>query len=127
MTGVQTCALPIFTGVLIDSASPADIFELVKRLHPSAAVCGTPTPSAKKLINDIEGISRGRYAGPIGWIDARGDGELGIALRCGQINTSHQTIRLFAGCGIVSESDPQSEYAESQAKLLPMRRALEGH
>jgi menaquinone-specific isochorismate synthase len=115
------------TGVLIDSASPADIFELVKRLHPSAAVCGTPTPSAKKLINDIEGISRGRYAGPIGWIDARGDGELGIALRCGQIDTSQQSIRLFAGCGIVRESDPQSEYAESQAKLLPMRRALESH
>lgn len=115
------------TGVLIDSASPADIFELVKRLHPSAAVCGTPTPSAKALISKIEGISRGRYAGPIGWIDARGDGELGIALRCGQLDDSHQSIRLFAGCGIVSESDPQSEYAESQAKLLPMRRALESH
>ena len=115
------------TGVLIDSASPADIFELVKRLHPSAAVCGTPTPSAKGLISKIEGISRGRYAGPIGWIDARGDGELGIALRCGQLDDSHQSIRLFAGCGIVSESDPQSEYAESQAKLLPMRRALESH
>lgn len=115
------------TGVLIDSAQQADIFELVKRLHPSAAVCGTPTQQARKLIGDIEGISRGRYAGPIGWIDARGDGELGIALRCGQISKDAKSIRLFAGCGIVSESDPQSEYAESQAKLLPMRRALESH
>ncbi len=115
------------TGVLTDSASPADIFELADKLHPSAAVCGTPTALAKKTINDIEGISRGRYAGPIGWIDARGDGELGIALRCGQISEDAKTIRLFAGCGIVNGSDPESEYAESQAKLLPIRSALENH
>jgi menaquinone-specific isochorismate synthase len=115
------------TGVLTDSASPADIFELADKLHPSAAVCGTPTSLAKKTINDIEGISRGRYAGPIGWIDARGDGELGIALRCGQISEDAKTIRLFAGCGIVNGSDPESEYAESQAKLLPIRSALENH
>ncbi len=115
------------TGVLTDSASPADIFELADKLHPSAAVCGTPTALAKKTINDIEGISRGRYAGPIGWIDARGDGELGIALRCGQISEDAKTIRLFAGCGIVNGSEPESEYAESQAKLLPIRSALENH
>ncbi len=115
------------TGVLTDSASPADIFELADKLHPSAAVCGTPTALAKKTINDIEGISRGRYAGPIGWIDARGDGELGIALRCGQISEDAKTIRLFAGCGIVNGSEPESEYAESQAKLLPVRSALENH
>lgn len=115
------------TGVLIDSASPADIFELADKLHPSAAVCGTPTFAAKKTIQDIEGISRGRYAGPIGWIDARGDGELGIALRCGQISDDAKSIRLFAGCGIVSGSNPESEYAESQAKLLPIRSALENH
>jgi len=115
------------TGVLTDSTSPTDIFELAHKLHPSAAVCGTPTPLAKKAINDIEGISRGRYAGPIGWIDARGDGELGIALRCGQISNDAKSIRLFAGCGIVNGSNPESEYAESQAKLLPMRSALERH
>ena len=115
------------TGVLTDSASPTDIFELAHKLHPSAAVCGTPTPLAKKTINDIEGISRGRYAGPIGWIDARGDGELGIALRCGQISNDAKSIRLFAGCGIVNGSNPESEYAESQAKLLPIRSALERH
>lgn len=115
------------TGVLTDSASPTDIFELAYKLHPSAAVCGTPTPLAKKTINDIEGISRGRYAGPIGWIDARGDGELGIALRCGQISNDAKSIRLFAGCGIVNGSNPESEYAESQAKLLPIRSALERH
>ncbi|MBU3646074.1 MAG: isochorismate synthase, partial [Candidatus Nanopelagicaceae bacterium] len=69
------------TGVLSDSSNPIDIFALVSRLHPSAAVCGTPTDYAKRTIDEIEGISRGRYAGPIGWIDAKGDGELGIALR----------------------------------------------
>ena len=115
------------TGVLSDNSSPADIFDLVSRLHPSAAVCGTPTEIAKRAIDEIEGISRGRYAGPIGWIDANGDGELGIALRCGQISSDKKSIRIFAGCGIVAGSDPEREYAESQAKLLPMRSALESY
>ncbi len=113
------------TGVLSDNSSPSDIFELVARLHPSAAVCGTPTEVAKRTIDEIEGISRGRYAGPVGWIDAKGDGELGIALRCGQISHDKKSIRIYAGCGIVAGSDPEREYAESQAKLLPMRSALE--
>ncbi|MFZ9226165.1 MAG: isochorismate synthase, partial [Candidatus Nanopelagicaceae bacterium] len=111
------------TGVLSDNSSPSDIFELVARLHPSAAVCGTPTEVAKRTIDEIEGISRGRYAGPVGWIDAKGDGELGIALRCGQISHDKKSIRIYAGCGIVAGSDPEREYAESQAKLLPMRSA----
>jgi menaquinone-specific isochorismate synthase len=115
------------TGVLSDNSSPADIFDLVSRLHPSAAVCGTPTEVAQRTIDEIEGISRGRYAGPIGWIDANGDGELGIALRCGQISSDAKSIRIYAGCGIVAGSDPEREYAESQAKLLPMRNALENH
>jgi menaquinone-specific isochorismate synthase len=115
------------TGVLSDSSSPSDIFDLVSRLHPTAAVCGTPTDTAKRTIDEIEGISRGRYAGPIGWIDAKGDGELGIALRCGQLSNDARSMRIYAGCGIVAGSDPGREYAESQAKLLPMRSALERH
>jgi len=115
------------TGVLSNNSSPADIFDLVSRLHPSAAVCGTPTEVAQRTIDEIEGISRGRYAGPIGWIDANGDGELGIALRCGQISSDAKSIRIYAGCGIVAGSDPEREYAESQAKLLPVRSALENH
>ena len=115
------------TGVLTDSSTPSDIFDLADRLHPSAAVCGTPREVASRTIDEIEGISRGRYAGPIGWIDARGDGELGIALRCGQISSDKKSIRIYAGCGIVAGSDPEREYAESQAKLLPMRTALERH
>ena len=69
------------TGVVNESAIPVDIFTVISSLHPSAAVCGTPTPTAKRIIDEIEGMNRDRYAGPVGWIDARGDGEIGIALR----------------------------------------------
>ena len=112
------------TGVVNDSATPVDMFTVIKALHPSAAVCGTPTDDARDVISEIEGMNRERYAGPVGWIDARGDGEVGIALRCGQIAPDKKKIRLFAGCGIVAGSNPDDELAESQAKLLPMRTAL---
>ena len=116
------------TGVISDSLTPADLFALAGALHPSAAVCGTPRDIAKKVISDLEGMNRGRYAGPAGWIDSRGEGELGIALRCAQVNPNNQKqIRLFAGCGIVAGSDPKKEFAESQAKLLPIREALESY
>lgn len=111
------------TGVLADSMAVRDVFALLQALHPSAAVCGTPRTTAHALINEIEGMRRGRYAGPVGWVDARGDGEFGIALRCAHVDGNK--ARLFAGCGIVAGSDPEAEYAESQAKLVPMRTALE--
>ncbi|MGI8457270.1 MAG: isochorismate synthase [Propionibacteriaceae bacterium] len=98
---------------------------LAAALHPTAAVCGTPTQLARATIAELEHLDRGRYAGPVGWVDARGDGEWAIALRGGQID--HQDprqIRLFAGCGIVAGSDPAAELAESTAKLLPMHSAL---
>lgn len=113
------------TGVLNDSAKQADIFTLIENLHPTAAVCGTPTNVAKKLISELETMNRSRYAGPVGWIDAQGDGEIAIALRCGELSDGDKSIRIFAGCGIVAGSDPITEYAESQAKLMPMRTALE--
>lgn len=113
------------TGVLNDSAKQADIFTLIQQLHPSAAVCGTPTNAAKKFIIDFEKMNRERYAGPVGWIDANGDGEIAIALRCGQLSQDNKSIRIFAGCGVVAGSDPANELAESQAKFMPMRTALE--
>ena len=113
------------TGVINDSAIPVDILTCVASLHPTAAVCGTPTNKAKSLIDVLEGMSRNRYAGPVGWIDAKGDGEIGIALRCGELAGDKKSIRIFAGCGIVSGSNPDEELAESQAKLKPMRTALE--
>lgn len=110
------------TGVLSHHASS---LELVRELHPSAAVCGTPTLAAGRLIDELEDLDRGRYAGPVGWIDAAGDGEWCIALRCAEVSAEDPTrLRLFAGCGIVAASDPESEWLESEAKLEPMRRAL---
>ena len=113
------------TGVLNDSATPIDIFALIASLHPSAAVCGTPTQIANSVIDELEDMNRGRYAGPVGWIDARGDGEIGIALRTGQLSEDLKSMRIFSGCGIVAGSNPDDELAESQAKLSPMRTALE--
>jgi menaquinone-specific isochorismate synthase len=112
------------TGALIESKQHVDAFSLLSNLHPSAAVCGTPRNLAFDVIDEIEGMDRGRYAGPVGWIDASGDGELGIALRCGQI--SDRKIRIFAGCGIVAASNPEKEVEESNAKMIPMRSALHG-
>ena len=100
---------------------------LAAALHPSAAVCGTPTEAARAVIAELEHLDRERYAGPVGWLDAAGNGEWAIALRCGLISeTDPRQIRLFAGCGIVAESDPEAELAESVAKLVPMRDALLG-
>ena len=113
------------TGVLIESKKSVDVFSLLEKLHPSAAVCGTPTNLAAQVINRLEGMSRGRYAGPVGWIDAGGDGELGIALRSGQIDqVTGKEIRIFAGCGIVAGSNPEKELQESNAKFAAMRSAL---
>jgi len=111
------------TGAIAESRSHIDTFAILEKLHPSAAVCGTPTNVAAEIITKLEGMSRGRYAGPVGWIDARGDGELGIALRCGQIDG--ESIRLFAGCGIVAGSNPERELSESQVKFSAMKSALQ--
>ena len=108
-------------GVVHDAASS---LQLAEALHPSAAVGGTPTPAAMALIEEIEGMARDRYAGPVGWMDASGDGEWGIALRSARV--LGDTVRLFAGCGIVADSDPEAELAESQAKFVPVRDALAG-
>jgi menaquinone-specific isochorismate synthase len=111
-------------GVADDATGVASSLDLAEALHPSAAVGGTPTDSAKALIREIEGMDRGRYAGPVGWMAANGDGEWGIALRSGEVVGN--TVRLFAGCGIVADSDPAAELAEAQAKFVPVRDALTG-
>ncbi len=108
-------------GVVHDSATVSSL-QLAAALHPSAAVGGTPTPVAVDLIAEIEGMDRSRYAGPAGWMDASGDGEWVIALRSAEI--AGDTVRLFAGCGIVGASDPEAELAETQAKFVPVRDSL---
>ncbi|WP_457945892.1 isochorismate synthase [Pseudarthrobacter sp. alpha12b] len=96
---------------------------LINALHPTAAVCGTPTLVAGDLIRKLEHLDRGPYAGPVGWLDAAGNGEWGIALRGAVIETP-ETVRLYAGCGIVDGSQPEAELAETWAKFRPMLESL---
>lgn len=98
--------------------------QVVEVLHPSAAVAGTPRDKALAVIAEIEQIDRGRYAGPIGWLGADGDGVWAIALRGAQFDKEQHTVTAFAGCGIVSESEPEAELAETNLKFKPILDAL---
>lgn len=117
---------------------------LVEAVHPTAAVCGTPTAAAAQLIGELEGMDRERYAGPVGWVDWRGEGQWCIALRSGQVlastpqlagtqggpagypmgNQPVGSVRIFAGAGIMPDSVAADELAETNAKMAPMRAAL---
>ncbi len=111
-------------GTLSDAASSLD---LVGAVHPTAAVAGTPTPTAMDLIARLEPSDRGRYAGPVGWIDAQGDGEWAIALRCVQVSANEDgsfALTAHAGAGIVAESDPEKEMLETRVKFRPIVEAL---
>ncbi len=104
------------------SSPPADVLTLVAALHPTPAICGFPTETARALIAQLEGYDRGRYSGNVGWVDAAGDGRFAIALRCAEVD-GHRA-RLFAGGGIVADSDPETELTETRAKLQAMLGAL---
>jgi menaquinone-specific isochorismate synthase len=103
-------------------AANTSVTDLVAALHPTPAVAGTPRPVALGAINALETAPRGRYAGPCGWVDRNGDGEFVVALRGGEIAGTHAVIH--AGAGIVSGSDPDAEWTETQQKLTPMLQAL---
>ncbi|KQR64971.1 isochorismate synthase MenF [Frigoribacterium sp. Leaf172] len=103
-------------GRLTDGSSSLD---LIASLHPTAAVAGTPTPEALALIRELEPFDRGRYAGPVGWVGADGDGEWAIALRCAQVHPDG-TVRAFAGAGVVVDSVPDREVAETRMKFQPV-------
>jgi menaquinone-specific isochorismate synthase len=103
---------------------PPSAIRLAAALHPTAAVGGVPGSAALDLIRRLEAAPRGRYAGPVGWVDARGDGEFAIALRCAQL--SGRRARVWAGAGIVAESDPAAEVAETTTKLDAALGALLG-
>lgn len=96
--------------------------EIASQLHPTPAVCGYPTNLAHKLINLVEAFDRGLFAGMVGWQDAEGNGEWAVTIRCGIVRGNQ--LSLFAGAGIVADSCPESEWAETQAKLQTMLRAL---
>lgn len=110
-------------GELAEGGSSLD---LVGALHPTAAVAGTPTPAAIAAIRELEPFDRGRYAGPVGWVDAAGNGEWAIALRCAQFTTDADGIAVtaYAGAGIVAGSDPESELLETRVKFRPLVDAL---
>jgi len=110
------------TGFEGESVPGTNVTDLVAALHPTAAVAGTPTKAAVELIREIEDHGRGRYAGPVGWMDDRGDGEFAIALRCGEIDG--RRVTLYTGVGLVDGSDREAELEETRIKLRPMLRAL---
>jgi menaquinone-specific isochorismate synthase len=128
-----TLALPnvwhLATDVEAITTTETSALDLVHVLHPTAAVAGTPTDAAVAAIARIEPADRGRYAGPVGWIDAHGDGEWAIALRCAQFDlagSSEQGIPFtaHAGAGIVAGSDPEAELLETRVKFRPIVDAL---
>lgn len=132
------------TDIYAQVAGDTGALALVEALHPTAAVCGTPTAAAAQLIGELEGMDRERYAGPVGWVDWRGEGQWCIALRSGQVlaptpqlagtqsgpagypmgNQPVGSVRIFAGAGIMPDSVVADELAETNAKMAPMRAAL---
>lgn len=110
-----------FRGRLHDPAKTT-VLDLVAALHPTPAVCGTPREEAREALAQLEPIDRGSYAGPVGWVDANGDGEWAIALRCAEITGA--TARLFAGAGVVADSVPEMELDETERKFRALLDAL---
>ena len=101
---------------------PADALELAAALHPTPAVGGWPRAAADRLIDELESMDRGWYAGAVGWIDARGDGEFAVALRCGLL--WEDGARLYAGVGVMPDSDPAMELEETELKFKALMTAL---
>ena len=102
----------------------ASALELAAALHPTPAVGGTPTPAALQWLADNEPLDRGRYAGPVGWVDANGDGSFVVGIRSADVDADRRRARLFAGVGIVAGSEPDAELVETQLKLQALLAAL---
>jgi salicylate biosynthesis isochorismate synthase len=120
IANIQHLATPIRAQL----AAPIDVLELAGLMHPTPAVGGEPRATAMPLIPALEGLDRGWYAGPVGWTDATGDGELCVALRCALLRG--RVARCYAGNGIVRDSDPQAELAETEVKLQALLPLLSG-
>src|SRR3984957_1350962 len=120
VANIQHLATPIRAQL----AQPLDAIELLELMHPTPAVGGEPLAFARPLIPALEGLDRGWYAGPVGWADAAGDGEFCVALRCALLRG--RLAYCYAGCGIMGDSDPAAELAESEIKLDVMLPVLAG-
>ncbi len=111
------------TDVTAEISDGSSVLALLEALHPTAAVAGTPMRAALSWIHEVEPVDRGRYAGPVGWMDSDGNGEWAIALRCAQLR-GDGTFRAFAGAGIMADSVPEVELAETELKLRPILEAF---
>ena len=120
IANIQHLATPIRAQL----AAPIDALELAGLMHPTPAVGGEPRQVAMPLIPALEGLDRGWYAGPVGWTDATGDGEFCVALRCALLRGN--VARCYAGNGIVRDSRPQAELAETEVKLQALLPLLAG-
>jgi isochorismate synthase EntC len=120
MANIQHLATPIRAQL----TQPHPVVELAGRLHPTPAVGGEPHDAAMPVIPALEGLDRGWYAGPIGWTDANEDGEFCVALRCALLRGPE--ARLYAGDGVVRDSDPAAELAETEMKLGALLPVLAG-
>jgi len=118
-TNIQHLATSV-TAELI--SPPADVLQLAAALHPTPAVGGWPRAAADRLIDELEGMERGWYAGAVGWIDSHGDGEFAVALRCGLL--WEDGARLYAGVGVMPDSDPARELEETELKFKALLTAL---
>jgi menaquinone-specific isochorismate synthase len=114
----------LYTPVRGEIKDSTSILEMVKSLHPTPALGGTPSQDAMGVIREIENMDRGLYAGPIGWMDYRGNGEFIVGIRSGLLKNNEAFI--YAGCGIVADSNPEDEYLETKIKFRPMLRAFGG-
>lgn len=104
------------------TAPAASAIELVTALHPTPAICGTPTDLALEVIRELEGLERGAYAGPVGWVDAAGNGDWAVGIRSAELAGTR--ARVFAGVGVVADSDPDAELEETRNKLQAVLSAL---
>ncbi|MDZ7682556.1 MAG: chorismate-binding protein [Fodinibius sp.] len=113
----------LYTPIRVQLKEQVTMLDVIEQLHPTPAVGGYPWGDAAHHIDELEQFDRGWYAGPVGWFNVNGDGEFAVGIRSGLFtkNKAH----FFAGCGIVADSDPQSEWEETNLKLKPMLSALQ--
>jgi isochorismate synthase EntC len=104
------------------SNPPASVLELVTALHPTPAVGGAPRGEALRLVDELESLDRGRYAGPVGWVDAGGNGTWAVGIRSAEL--SGTVARVFGGVGVVADSEPATELAETRAKMQAVLGAI---
>jgi menaquinone-specific isochorismate synthase len=114
----------LYTPVIGKCHQDTSLLLLVERLHPTPALGGLPKMGAVEKIRQVEDLDRGFYSAPLGWVDYNGDGEFAVSIRSGLIQGKEAS--LFAGCGVVADSDAESEYLETGLKFRPMLRAIGG-